>query len=81
MPDTLSRQEPEISKEGRVGMWIAILAIAVCVPPLFIVAWHYGIVTSATLILKDIIVSVRTMLHDMAAALKDLWQYIVTIAK
>ena len=62
-------------------MWIAILAIAVCVPPLSVVAWHYGMVTSTALILKDIIVSVGTMLHDMAAALKDLWQYIVSIAR
>ena len=71
--DTHPGQYPEVPKKGMGAIWIAIPVIAF----LLVVAWHYGILTSAALILKDIIVSVRTMLHDAAAGLKDLWQHVL----
>ena len=67
----------EIQKNRSMEMSLAILAVAFCFLSLVIIAWRYGILTSAALILKDIIVSVRTMLHDAAAGLKDLWQHVL----
>jgi hypothetical protein len=71
--DTHSGQDPEIPKKGMGAIWIAIPVIAF----LLVVAWHYGILTSAALILKDVVVSIWNMLRDIAAALRDFWQYIL----
>jgi len=71
--DTHSGQDPKIPKKGIGAIWIAIPVIAF----LLVAAWHYGILASAALILKDVVVSIRNMLHDMAAVLRDFWQYLL----
>ena len=66
-------QEQEIQKShGRVS-WIALLAM---VALLFGVAWHYGIIASLSLTLRDVTAAVWDMISDLAASIGDLLHYI-----
>lgn len=49
-----------------IGLWIAILAIV-----LFVVAWHYGIITSVALVWWSIIVGIWNLLCDVGNTFKD----------
>ncbi len=53
---------------------IVILLIALLVG----VAWHYGIITAAVLALKPILGGIWTMLSEMAAAIRDFLQFLLS---
>ena len=55
------------------GPLIAILVLAL----LLGVAWHYGIITSTTLVLKDLAVGIWNMLCSIATAVGDFLQYLL----
>jgi len=68
--DTHSSETP---KKGFGAMWFAI-PVAVF---LFVVAWHYGIVASITLVLKDVFVIIWNMLLGVAGFIRDSWQCVL----
>jgi hypothetical protein len=45
---------------------------------LLFAAWHYGIITSAELVLKPIAIGIWDMLCSLAAALADFLKYIIS---
>ncbi len=75
MPDfreVIFGQTTEAQKASSRRRWIALLVIAFLIG----MAWHYGIITSAALLLKQLAVAIWNMLCDMADAVGDFLQYI-----
>ena len=67
-------QEQEIPKEHvRVGRIVLFATFALLVG----VAWHYGIITSLALILRDLLAAVWNILSDVATSLGDLLHYLL----
>ncbi len=67
-------QEQEIPKEHvRVGRIVLLATIALLVGA----AWHYGIISSFVLILRDLLAAVWDILSDVAASLGDLLHYVL----
>jgi len=73
--EPILEQDQQAPKRQSGGIWIAILAIAICVPPL-LVAWHYGAPLGREF--KFFVAPFRSLLRDVADTLGDFWQYILS---
>jgi len=67
------KQDSGIPRVRSRGRWITILAIALLVG----VAWNYGIITSAVLLLKSVVIDFWNTFCDVAAACRDFWHYVL----
>jgi len=67
-------QELESPKRQSGGWLIAVLAIAL----LLGLAWHYGLVISIALALKDFGVGIWNMLCDFASSCGDFLQFVLS---
>jgi len=67
-------QGVDIPKQPQIrGRFIVMLAIT-----LLFAVWHYGLITSASLVLKPIFIGIWDMFCDLASAISDFLKYVTS---